>query len=343
MHYDVIIIGAGPGGLACAARLARHGISTLVVERKTEIGPKVCAGGITWSGLLRTVPESLIEQSFPCQYVQSRLQAIRVSADVPIIATVNRKNLGRYMAQIALQAGATIQTATSLRHIEDGRVILLDHVSGKCRSVRFEYLIGADGSSSKVRRHLGISTEKIGIGINYQIDGKRTKMEWHLNSRYFRNGYGWIFPHKNTISIGAYLPANALSATQLKRRLCRWALTRGFDLSGSSYSAGYINYDYKGYHFDRYYLIGDAAGFASALTGEGIYPAIITGECVAEKIIDSQCDLSTMNKIIGQQKKFVKVVDFTSKYSTLSAVLAEAGVFALRTKMIDFTMLEMSN
>ena len=58
--YSVIIIGAGPGGLACARLLAEQGMDVLVLERKSIVGPKVCGGGITWDGLLGRVPMNLI-------------------------------------------------------------------------------------------------------------------------------------------------------------------------------------------------------------------------------------------------------------------------------------------
>jgi phytoene dehydrogenase-like protein len=38
--YDVIVVGAGPGGLACAARLANWGVRTLLVERNDDVGGK---------------------------------------------------------------------------------------------------------------------------------------------------------------------------------------------------------------------------------------------------------------------------------------------------------------
>ncbi len=340
MHYDVVIVGAGPGGLACATKLSQNGASTLVIERKPQIGPKVCAGGITWSGLLKTVPEQLIEKAFPCQHVWSRLQNICVSSETPIIATVDRKNLGRYMADAAKAAGVKIHTSTSLRHITDSGADLFHHPSGERSIVSFDYMIGADGSTSSVRRHLGIPTNKVGIGINYQLPCTGSKMEWHLNNRYFGNGYGWIFPHKESTSIGAYAPAG-IAALQLKKRLCHWSLGRGYDLSQHPCKAGYINYDYRGHHFDRTFLIGDAGGFASALTGEGIYPAIITGESVALKIIDPNSDLSDLDEVIRRQRKFAGMVSLTSKSGILSAILAEVGVFALRNNMINFTMLEM--
>jgi prolycopene isomerase len=42
--YDVIVVGAGPGGLACSARLAHRGMRVLLVERSDHVGGKAVAG-----------------------------------------------------------------------------------------------------------------------------------------------------------------------------------------------------------------------------------------------------------------------------------------------------------
>ncbi len=343
MHYDVIIIGAGPGGLSCAIKLAQNGATVLIVERKPDIGPKVCAGGITWSGVKDFIPIELIERSFPSQYIKTRFQNICVKEDNPIIATVNRKKLGQYMAKVALENNITILTSTSLHTIDAKNVGLLNLENKQMEKYSYDFLVGADGSLSKVRKYLGIPSEKAGIGINFQIKGKYAKMEWHLCDYFFKNGYGWIFPHKNTISIGAYIDRNGLSALQLKKNLIAWAMVNGFDLIRKKSSAGIINYDYRGWQFDNIFLVGDAAGFSSALTGEGIYPAIISGESVAERIVNSSSNLKQMRRLIKKQKRFSNMVELTSRSSLLSLVLSEVGVLALRTKMLDFTILEMGN
>ena len=88
--YDVIIIGAGPGGLTCARITAGFGLKTLVLERNETIGKKVCAGGITWNGLIKTLPEDISERQFCRQHIFTRFQRTSVTAPTPIIATGRR-------------------------------------------------------------------------------------------------------------------------------------------------------------------------------------------------------------------------------------------------------------
>ena len=110
-RVDVLIVGGGPGGLACAADLAAGGVRVLLAERKAKIGAKVCAGGITWNGLIRLVPEALIEAAFPEQHIVTGRQRAVVAEANPIVATVNRERLGQWMAQRAAAAGADLRTA----------------------------------------------------------------------------------------------------------------------------------------------------------------------------------------------------------------------------------------
>jgi len=333
--YDVVIIGGGPGGLSCAATLARCGAKIMLLERKQNIGRKVCAGGITWHGLIKQVPESLIQRTFPEQHIYSNWQKICFRKQNPIIATVNREELGRWMMKEAIKEGAHIRTGCYVKNIT-GQSLTATDENGKTFTLGFEHLVGADGSTSIVRRHLGIPTEKLGVGINYQIEGNYKHMEWHLNTALFGSGYSWIFPHRETVSIGAYVTRDTITPDRLKRSLVSWATTRGFDLTNASTKAEFINFDYRGCQFDNTWLVGDAAGLASGLTGEGINPAIISGEEVARKIIDPCHPAEPLTRMVKKHRKHTKIVALASRSKPLCSLLMETLVLLLRLKIVDF-------
>ncbi len=342
MSYDVIIIGAGPGGLACARITAAHGLKTLVLERKETLGKKVCAGGITWNGLLKKVPEDISERQFFKQHIFTRFQTTCVASPTPIIATVNREKLGREMAGKALQAGAEIRLGCQVTSIQEHHIHCVNKRSTTRDQYSCRYLVGADGSSSLVRRSLGLPVAAAGIGITYQIPGDYPEMEWHLNSSLFANGYAWVFPHRDSVSIGAYVDARRMKASQLKTNLLHWGSKRGYPLMQHKASAELINFDFRGWHFADTFLVGDAAGLASGLTGEGIYPAIISGETIGQYIANPQFDTTVMQNLIKNHRLHTKMVSMTGKNTIFATLISEVIAFCLKKKLLDFSAVEMA-
>ncbi len=342
MSYDVIIIGAGPGGLSCALAAASHGLRTLVVERKHILGKKVCAGGITWNGLMQKVPSAITEKKFAEQKIFTRLQQACVSSPTPMVATVNREKLGQKMAEQAVSAGVEIRHGCQVISIDSRSILCEEKATGAAERLSFTYLVGADGSSSVVRRWLGLPVGNFGVGINYQIPGDFPEMQWHLDSSLFANGYAWIFPHKETVSIGAYVDARRMKAHILKGNLLLWADTQGLPLRQHKPSAELINFDYRGWQFDNVFLVGDAAGLASGLTGEGIYSAIVSGQTVGNFLADRGCDSRELKNLIKNHIFHRKIVSLTGQSRVIGIVASEIVTFFLKTKLLGFNHLEMA-
>lgn len=341
MEYDVVIIGAGPAGLSCGAITAQHSLSTLILERKKKIGSKVCAGGITWNGLIQRVGD-ISQQNFPKQYIFTKYQKAVIEEPEPIIATVNREELGAVMADKARNLGAELYVESQLVTIRDNYIEYYDHRTDDKKKVYFKTLVGADGSTSSVRRHLGLPVERYGVGINYQIPGTASKMEWHLNSDLFRSGYAWVFPHSETISIGAYANPNEISPHALKENLHLWGAKSGHDLSRFKPQAEKICYDYRGSCFGNMYLAGDAAGLASGLTGEGIYPAIVSGEYIGNKIVASEHRCTTFESLLKNHKIHTRAVQLAGRSKFLATTLSEITAFALKKGLLHFSTAEMA-
>jgi geranylgeranyl reductase len=335
--FSIVIVGAGPGGLACARLLAEHGMDVLVLEKKERIGPKVCGGGITWDGLIKRVPEHLIDNAFPTQYIRSNFQRTAIQSSDPIVATIRREVLGDWMHKEAEKAGAVIKTSCSVNHIDHNSVTTNQGKFG------YSYLIGADGSSSIVRKHLQLKTDKIGLGIHYLVKGDFDRMEWHLNSNLFNNGYGWIFPYKGMASVGIYGARPYNNPKKMLANLGRWAKQKKIPLNGLKPRAGLINFDYQGWHFGNKMLIGDAAGLASGLTGEGIYSALVSGETAARVILNPEYNCNELQQLIKKQQKHQRIVDISAKHTLINISLMEILVMALRLGILPFSMLEMAD
>jgi geranylgeranyl reductase len=338
MHsFSVIIIGAGPGGLACATLLAEKGLDVLVLEKNAVPGPKVCGGGITWRGLIQRVPESLIDRAFPAQHIRSTLQETVLQSDSPMVATVRREHLGEWMHEQARAAGAVVRTSCRVGKITPNSVETSQGTFG------YRQLVGADGSRSLVRRYLGIPTEKLGLGIHFRVPGQFEKMEWHLNDTLFGNGYAWIFPFRDMASVGVYgaIPGN--SPQRMLQNLKRWAAARNISLNNLKPQGGLINFDYRGWHFGNIMLIGDAAGLASGLTGEGMYQALVSGETAARAFLDPDCDCSELERLIAKQKKHLRVAALSATNRIVNIATMEILLLALRAGIIPFSMLEMAD
>jgi len=193
-----------------------------------------------------------------------------------------------------------------------------------------------------VRRFLGLPTTAMGLGLNCMLPDRYTQMEWHLHTRLFGYGYGWIFPHAEEVSIGAYGDVNNLSARVLKQRLLSWATMQGFRLDPETIRAGLVNFDYRGVRFDRTWLVGDAAGLASGLTGEGIYPALVSGQVVARMILDPCSPASELLGLARKHQLHRRIVNLAARKRPLCGLMLEVLAVLLRMKILDFRTLEMA-
>ncbi len=345
MPFDklpIVIVGAGPAGLECGKELARAGEYVIIFERNPSIGKKICAGGITWNGQLQNLPEDIIQRKFHAQKLFTPLQEVELVSAEPMLATIDREELGSYMANQARKLGVEIRLNTMVSKITSHHVATRNSITKEVDIIQYKSLIGADGASSIVRKHLGIPVRDFGIGIHFILDQKVNKMEWHFAPEYFDNGYAWIFPHRDTVSIGAYCDKRVLKPAQLKANLINWASHRGYQTENISVKARRISYDYQGWNFGNMYLIGEAAGMTSALTGEGINAAILMGDFLAKHLREPKRYPRLYPGLVQKWSSHKHMVDITRKSSFKKHVLPELMIAALRLGLIGFEKLELT-
>ncbi|MDO8727888.1 MAG: NAD(P)/FAD-dependent oxidoreductase [Candidatus Methanoperedens sp.] len=298
--YDTIIVGAGPAGLRTARVLAEAGRNTLVLEKNRTIGQTICAGGLT----IRDkdfVPKNIIDSEFTYMLLHTAKGSYEVDLGSHPVFTVDREKLGQWMAKEAEKAGALIRTSSRVSAVDENHIV----VNGE--KIGFDHLVGADGSNSIVRKSLDIPVDKTGIGIQYVSKTLRKDFEVFVDD--FNNvlKYGWIFPHKGFTSIG-------MGGKTGKGALMRCSLDMLCDrlnIERTRFEAARINIDYKGFVFKNMFLAGDAAGFASGLTGEGIYQAILSGDDIAKGILNKEYrypGIKNILKIKNRQEQILRIL-----------------------------------
>lgn len=282
---DVLIIGAGPAGLRAAQVLAELGREALVLEKRAEIGPKTCAGGLT-----RKAVEELAALGLPAD---SGLESVgHVSFTVgqcqPLdparaaVRTVGRRELGALQTAWARAAGAEVRAGISVTQLDlGGRTAL---AAG--HPLRWRCLIGADGADSAVRRALGLSSARACFACEYNVPGIRLTPLRIECDPVLASGYFWVFPHRTFTSIGAAAPRHLVPPSRLRAYLDGRMRALGLEPEAARFEGATLEVACRGFHFGDVHLVGDAAGVPSSLTAEGIHAALVSGEDVARRIVD---------------------------------------------------------
>ena len=294
-HYDVIIIGAGPAGLKCAEILDGSELKVLLLEKNEIIGPKVCAGGLTALNTLLNLPAECL--SFEKQKIILNNSKYDINLVNPV-KIISRFDLGQsQLNEVKKFSNIVFRKRVKVEKIHN-EFILTD----KGEKIYFKKLVGADGSSSITRSFLKLEN-KIYIGIQYIIPKTHYEFVFFLNSKLLKTGYGWIFPHKKFTSAGVYFNPKLISPKKAKSALDKLLNKYGLDFTGAKLEGALANTLFKGLKFGNVFLAGDAAGLASANTGEGISYAIASGYDIGRHILDKFYKFDKIKEIIKYKKR----------------------------------------
>jgi len=292
--YDVVIAGAGPAGLSAALTAATSGASVLVVEQNPEIGsPTRTSGGSFIRELVELgIPESLFHPIRQVRFLSPR-HCAAFQYDQPVACIIDVRAVYQHLAVLAARAGATIWLASKALAVlqRDGRVsgLRVQTRTNSAAEVSAGVVIDATGYKGDLLRQAGINTQiqRFGVGAEFDMFAPRCNQDetvLAVGSQFAPAGYGWVFPwgeQRVRIGVGVIHPDDSSDPVKLLDAFVAAAGRLGVDLAGAQpieYHFGLIPSDMTETFAGHGILaVGDAAGHASTLVGEGIRWAVMAG------------------------------------------------------------------
>ncbi|MCW4024886.1 MAG: NAD(P)/FAD-dependent oxidoreductase [Candidatus Bathyarchaeota archaeon] len=321
---DVLIIGGGPSGAHFAAQAAKKGYSVTLIEKNQLGRAKCCAGGLSGRFLESyTVPSKLVERQISSFAMVSPVgEKTQLKFNKTAGITVNRAQFDKWTLEQATDSGCEALFEVAVKNITIKKDYAEVNLSNN-QTLNSRLIVGAFGMSPQVFKQLELKMPEFSIGLQAELtvpEGEidnliGNEIEFCFNTRYSKSGYSWVFPKKQTLSLGLVTnPDNP----QKKKRLwdfisnytslypnLKQYLPRRFDdlkLEGAMLP----NTTLKQTYGDRFMLIGDAAGMIDPPTWEGIYFAFKSAD-IALDVFDEQYDSDfSTRKLHDYQKRWAR-------------------------------------
>ena len=292
LDAEVIIVGAGPAGSACAWKLNQNGIQSVLLDKKAFPRRKLCAGWIT-PGVLKNL--AVKSGEYPHGILTFKRIFFHIFGRTLRVPTcqysIRRTEFDHWLlkkASVPLYRHAVQQIRK-----ENGYYIVDN-------SYRSKYLIGAAGTYCPVYRSFfkdvnSRSQQRLIVTIEEEFEYDYHDGNCHL--WFFENnlpGYAWYVPKADgflNVGIGGkFLTLKNRGQTIRQHwdyfiaKLTELSLVKGhtYRPRGNNY---YLRQQVSGGRLNNAYIIGDAAGLATVDLGEGIGPAIESGILAANSIL----------------------------------------------------------
>ncbi len=314
---DVLVVGAGPAGSACAHHLAAGGLEVLLADQHDFPRDKICGDGLipdTHAALRRLGVYDEVA-ALATQVPHVRCVGPRGGlVDVPgTISVLPRKVLDHILVRNAQRAGARLLTPLRFEAplLEGEQVVgARFKTAAGPHEIRARWVVMATGAVPQAMSAAGLCDRHTPSGVALRgyvrHDGlvdqiTQLQMVWHPR---LRGGYGWIFPGPGGVfNIGAGLTGSHIVSRSGKGRMQDVNLREMFDAfceihapAGELMRHGQMQGDIKGAplrctlrgaRWSRPGMLatGEAIGSTYAFTGEGIGKALETGLLAAEALL----------------------------------------------------------
>ena len=286
VRYDLIVVGAGPGGSNAARVALEGGLAVAQIDACRFPRVKPCAGGVTLKARRALAFDlgPLLRGSFhQIEFGAWGKRVNRFSSPDPVLLMVCRPEFDNHL----VQQNRTFDRfdffdGEPVRHVAYDGVF---RVRTSRQQIAAPQLVGADGAYSLVNRTFGVSRPR-GVATAVEVGVGRSRLASSdalipsLDYGAVPQGYGWIFPKDDHLSIGLYTTAR--HTRDMRTRLVEYMASRGILPAGDPLDGFEAHrFPVGGFRLRTpsapVYIVGDAGGFGDAVTGEGIYHALESG------------------------------------------------------------------
>lgn len=334
--YDVGIIGAGPAGVSTAIRFARMGLQVRIIDSKTTPIDKACGEGIMPSGVrhledLDVLRHIQLSQTF--SFCGVRYHAGNISAEGQFW---DKKGLG--IRRVVL-SDALHSAMGEYENISFSKDTLCDFKSeSDCVSVstmsnnfRCRLLVGADGLRSKTTDVANLTGRKSNLK-RYGMVQHYTVAPWSsfVEVTFTRGAECYVTPLSDH-SVGVAILFDKAMWRQANEKVSFDALMDLFpdlkkqlkyaEINGPCQALGPLYQRTLSPVGNRVALVGDAAGYVDAITGEGISLGLAQSkaliDCVGACLLAKESKLETS---LADYKKMVRAIKRNYEFTTWIAL-----------------------